>query len=151
MGLRRPFATGLGKEDPMRVRLHHTHIFSSDMNRTLNFWQEMFGAEVLFDQKIAGVRNVMIAVGSGKLNIYEQPPREGRGGAYHHLGLQTDDLEALARHMKSKGFKFRGHIVDFGAGRYMMAMAPDDILLELFEANPETTPEAIRWAFDMNS
>lgn len=119
----------------MRVRLHHTHIFSSDMVRTLKFWQEMFGAEILFDQELAGARNVMISIGSGRLNIYDQPPREGRGGAYHHLGIQTDDLDVLIEHMKGRGFQFKNEIKDFGAGRYMMAMAPDDILLELFEDN----------------
>ena len=134
----------------MQVRLHHTHIFASDMDRTLKFWQEMFGAEILFDQEIAGARNVMIAIGSGRLNIYDQPPQEGRGGAYHHLGIQTDDLDALIKHMKERGFQFKNDIKDFGVGRYMMAMAPDDILLELFETRPEVAPENIRLAFDMD-
>ena len=134
----------------MRVRLHHTHIFASDMDRTLKFWQEMFGAEILFDQEIAGARNVMIAIGSGRLNIYDQPPREGRGGAYHHLGIQADDLDALIDHMKKQGFEFQNEIKDFGTGRYMMAMAPDDILLELFESRLEAAPENVRQAFEMN-
>ena len=135
----------------MQVRLHHTHIFASDMDRTLKFWQEMFGAEILFDQQIAGARNVMIAIGSGRLNIYDQTPLEGRGGAYHHLGIQTDDLDALIKHMKGRGFQFKNDIKDFGAGRYMMAMAPDDILLELFETRQEAAPENIRLAFDMDA
>jgi predicted enzyme related to lactoylglutathione lyase len=121
------------------------------MDRTLKFWQEMFGAEILFDQEIAGARNVMIAIGSGRLNIYDQPPREGRGGAYHHLGIQTDDLDALIEHMKGRGFQFKNDIKDFGVGRYMMAMAPDDILLELFETRPEASPENIRLAFGMDT
>lgn len=135
----------------MRIRLHHTHIFASDMDRTLKFWQEMFGAEILFDQEIAGARNVMISIGSGRLNIYDQPPREGRGGPYHHLGIQTDDLDALIEHMNSRGFRFRGEIKDFGSGRYMMAMAPDDILLELFEVVPMAAPENIKRAFDIDA
>ena len=134
----------------MQVRLHHTHIFASDMDRTLKFWQEMFGAEILFDKEIAGARNVMIAIGSGRLNIYDQPPKEGRGGAYHHLGIQTDDLDALIQHMKGRGFQFKNDVKDFGDGRYMMAMAPDDILLELFETRPEAATESIRLAFDMD-
>jgi len=132
------------------VRLHHTHIFASDMDRTLKFWQDMFGAEILFDQEIAGARNVMISIGSGKLNIYDQPPRDGRGGAFHHLGIQTDDLDTLIEHMKRQGFQFQGEIKDFGTGRYMMAMAPDNILLELFESRLTKTPDGVRRAFDMS-
>lgn len=105
----------------------------------------------MFDQEIAGARNVMISIGSGRLNIYDQPPREGRGGAYHHLGIQTDDLDALIEHMNSRGFRFRGKIKDFGSGRYMMAMAPDDILLELFEVVPMAAPENTKRAFDMDA
>ena len=93
----------------------------------------------------------MISIGAGILNIYDQPPPEGRGGAYHHLGVQTDDLDALVEHMKSKGFEFPNQIKEFGTGRYMMAMAPDKILLELFEAYTDKTPEKIRWAFNMDS
>ena len=93
----------------------------------------------------------MIAIGSGRLSIYDQPPQEGRGGAYHHLGIQTDDLDALIIHMKGRGFRFQNDIKDFGVGRYLMAMAPDDILLELFEARREAAPENIRLAFDMDT
>jgi len=110
----------------------------------------MFGAEVLFDLEIAGARNVMISIGSGLLNIYEQSPREGRGGAYHHLGIQTDDLDALIAHMQRRGFRFEGEIKDFGTGRYMMAMAPDDILLELFEVVSIPANEGVRRAFSMD-
>jgi catechol 2,3-dioxygenase-like lactoylglutathione lyase family enzyme len=125
---------------PVQVTLHHVHIFASDMRKTLQFWQEMFGAEILFDAEMAGVRNVMIRIGGGRINIYDQPPREGRAGAYHHLGIQTDDLEALMAHMKEKGFLFQGALRDYGNLRYVMALAPDQILLELFQALPEKSP-----------
>ena len=36
----------------MQIRLHHTHIFASDMEATLEFWQDVFGARVLFDMEI---------------------------------------------------------------------------------------------------
>ena len=133
----------------MRIRLHHTHIFASDFERTLKFWKDMFGAEVL-NEGIAA-RSFLIGIGSGKINIYDQPPREGQGGAYHHIGVQTDDLDALMKHMKSKGFRFEGEVKDYGYLRYIMALAPDNILMELLEVNPEKAPadkrEAMRKAF----
>jgi hypothetical protein len=112
------------------------------MEATLGFWRDMIGARVLFDMEIAGARNVMIAIGPGKLNIYDQPPREGRCGAFHHIGIQTDDLEALTEHMRGKGFRFQGRIREHGSLRYIMAMAPDDILVEIFQAVSENaSPE----------
>jgi catechol 2,3-dioxygenase-like lactoylglutathione lyase family enzyme len=142
----------VSERSAVRVRLQHTHIFASDIGATLAFWQEMFSAQVLFDTQIAGARNVMIAVGSGKINIYDQPPREGGSGAYHHLGLQTDDLDALVEQMRDKGFRFQGQIREHGHLRYIMAMAPDNILLEIFQVlSDETSPkrlQGLRKAFD---
>jgi catechol 2,3-dioxygenase-like lactoylglutathione lyase family enzyme len=128
----------------MRVKLQHTHIFASDIEATLQFWQDMFGAQILFDADMAGARNVMIAIGTGVLNIYRQPPRQGEGGAYHHLGIQTDDLNSLIDHMKSKGFKFQQPIKVYGFWKYIMALAPDNILLEIFQVIPENAPAEIQ-------
>lgn len=128
----------------MRVQLDHTHIFASNMETTLKFWQEMFDARILFDMEIAGARNVMLAIGSGKINIYDQPPRKSRGGAYHHFGIQTGDLDALVVHMKGRGFQFQGKIREHGYLRYIMAVAPDNILLELFQIIPDKASSQIR-------
>ena len=70
-------------------------MFASNIDESIRFYREMFGAEVLFDMEMAGARNVMISIGGGKLNFYDQPPKEGGRGAVHHLGIETDDLEAL--------------------------------------------------------
>lgn len=104
----------------------------------------MFGARILFDTTVADARNVIIAIGTGVINIYDQPPQEGKGGLYHHLGIQTDDLDALIEHMKSKGFTFQKEVKDYGFMKYIMAMAPDNILLEIFQAVPENIPAAWR-------
>ncbi len=135
----------------MAVVLHHTHIFASDIEATVRFWQEMFGAQVMLDMGMAGARNVMLGIGTGRINIYDQAPREGGGGAYHHLGIQTDNLDALIEHMSQRGFHFQGQVRDYGHLRYIMAMAPDSVLLELFQIDPEKAlPEhqpALRQAF----
>ncbi len=116
----------------MKVSLHHAHIFASNLDKSINFYQEMFGAEIIFDLEVAGARNVMIAIGSAKINFYDQPPKEGRGPV-HHLGIETDDIDKLVSHMKSKGFEFRKSVSNLGYLKYVMAAAPDDVLLELFE------------------
>ena len=117
------------------------HLFASNVDDSIKFYREMFGAEVLFDLEIAGARNVMISIGSAKLNFYEQPPKDKGRGAIHHLGIETDDLEALVTHMKNNGFKFRKDIKSLGVLRYVMAEGPDHILLELFEVVKDKVPE----------
>jgi catechol 2,3-dioxygenase-like lactoylglutathione lyase family enzyme len=113
--------------------LHHAHLFATDLAASIRFYRDMFGAEIVFDETVAGARNVLIPLGDAHLNFYEQPPKDGGHGAVHHLGIRTNDLHGLVAHMRSKGFEFRKQITDLGTLRYVMAMAPDGVLLELFE------------------
>ncbi|MFW9818192.1 MAG: VOC family protein [Candidatus Thorarchaeota archaeon] len=117
----------------MRTFLHHAHLFASNLDDSIKFYQEMFGAEILFDLEMAGARNVMITIGSSKINFYDQSPKDQGRGAIHHLGIETDNLEALVLNMKDKGFQFIKEIKKFGPLKYVMVAAPDNVLLELFE------------------
>lgn len=125
----------------MKTSLHHAHLFASDINESIQFYRNMFGAEVLFDLKMAGARNVMIAIGSSKINFYDQPPKDQGRGVVHHLGIETDDLEALVAHMKRNGFEFKKSIKSLGVWKYVMVEAPDHMLLEVFEVVKKKIPE----------
>jgi catechol 2,3-dioxygenase-like lactoylglutathione lyase family enzyme len=125
----------------MQIDLDHAHLFASDLDETVRWWSEMLGAQVVFDVEIAGARNVRLAIGRGFIHLYDQPPRVVGSGSVHHLGIQTDDLEALVSSMEAKGFHFRDRIRDLGVLKYVMAAAPDDILLELFEPVAVTPPQ----------
>jgi catechol 2,3-dioxygenase-like lactoylglutathione lyase family enzyme len=122
------------EESAVQVDLDHAHLFASDIDETVRWWSEMLGARVVFDLEIAGARNVRLAVGRGFIHLYDQPPRVAGSGSIHHLGIQTDDLETLVALMEAKGFRFRQRMKDFGVMKYVMAAAPDNVLLELFQA-----------------
>ncbi len=83
----------------MPVNFDHAHLFASDLPATVRFFQEMFGAEIVWDQEAAGVRNVCLAIGKGFIHLYDQPPKLDRPGNIHHLGIETDDLDGLVEHM----------------------------------------------------
>lgn len=117
----------------MRCNLHHVHLFASDLEASLRFYVEMFGAEIVSDGLVAGVRNLLIRIGTGHINFYDQPPRDVGRSAMHHLGIYTDDISAQVAHMKAKGFKFRTPIRDFGDLKYIMLEGPDRVLIEVFE------------------
>jgi catechol 2,3-dioxygenase-like lactoylglutathione lyase family enzyme len=119
----------------MRCDLHHAHLFASNLDESIRFYREMFGAETILDAEVAGARNVLLRVGVACINLYDQPPRDAGRGVVHHLGIRTDSLEALMAHMRSKGFEFRKAMTVFGPLKYVMAAGPDGILLELFETD----------------
>lgn len=120
--------------------LHHTHIFSSNIERTLAWWQRFLGARILFDGVHAGSRNVLIGIGSGRLNIYEQPPRDRGRGVVHHVGVRVSDLRTLWARLQSEGITSPHGIREHDGWRYVMIAAPDDLLVELFEFDDPTSP-----------
>jgi len=124
----------------MRIGLDHVHIFASDVTATVDFFRTMFGATVVWDEEAAGARNVRLALGRAFLQVYDQPPKAPRGGAVHHLGIETDDLDALVSRMKAHGYHFRNPVREEPRFRYVMMSGPDDLLIELFQCR-----EPDRW------
>ena len=127
--------------------LHHIHIFASDLDTSVKWYQDMLGGRVAFDGDFGGVRNVFMHVGRGRLNLYEQPPRGSNSGAYHHIGIQTDNLAGLHQRLLANGIQFRSDIREFGTWRYIMCPAPDNILLELFQIDIPKMPSALQAFF----
>jgi len=129
------------KFNPMTEHLHHVHIFAADVDATIAWWRDMLGAEVAVDTEMAGARNVFLKVGSGRLHLYDQPPKApasaAAAGAIHHIGIRSDDLPALVERMRARGASFRSETREFGWWRYIMVSAPDGVLLELFAADAE--------------
>lgn len=124
----------------MRVGLDHVHLFASDVDATIAFFTEMFQARCVWDEEAAGVRNVRLAIGSAFIHLYDQPPKGPRGGAMHHIGITTDDIDGLVARMKSKGYVFRNAVRREARFSYVMVAGPDDLLIEVFQSH-----EPQRW------
>ena len=130
----------------MRVSLDHIHIFSTNLSVTVGFFQRMFDATLVWDEDAAGARTVRLRLGNAFVQIYEQPPKAQRGGAMHHLGIETDDLDELVARMKTNGHEFRNAIREQPKFRYVMTAGPDDVLIELFQCH-----EPQRWQLNTGS
>lgn len=113
--------------------LHHVHIFASDIERTIAWWCSHLGARVLHDDVLAGSRNVLIGVGAGRINIYDQPPRDTGRGAVHHLGVRVQNLRDEWNRLRAEGVTSPNGLREHEGWRYVMVAAPDGVLVELFE------------------
>ncbi len=118
------------------ICLDHVHIFASDIETTVRFYQTMLRARVVYDAMLVGQRNIRLDIGGQALHIYAQKPRSADRGLVHHLGIRTDDLAGLIVHMQENGVVFRKGIIEEASFRYAMCEAPDRILLELYEVKP---------------
>ena len=120
--------------------MDHAHLFASDLAATIMFFTKCFDAEVIWDEEAAGVRNVRIQIGSSFIHLYDQAPKAPRGGAIHHLGIETEDLEGLLVRLKILGITWKNEIKEEKKFKYVMVEGPDDLLIELFECK-----EPERW------
>ena len=124
------------------LSLHHTHLFASDVDRSIVFWRDHFGAVVLLDTEFAGARNVFMRVGEGRLHLYDQAPKHEGAGTVHHLGIETDELESLVERLRAAGVSVTD-VRRHDEADYAMAKAPDGLLLELFQPHAERLPAAL--------
>ena len=111
--------------------LHHAHLLASDVEATIEFWTRGFGATVVYDERFAGARNVFLTVGSGRLHLYDQPPKVFGQGTVHHLGVSVTDI----RHEPTAD--------------YAMAKGPDGLLIEIFRPDRASVPTHLRGYFDL--
>lgn len=124
----------------MAHHVHHVHLFASDIEKSLAFYQAFFDGEIILDMEIAGARNVFMKVGIGRIHFYDQPPKMSGAGSIHHFGVQTDDVERDYERMKTEGVAFKKAVIDLGYMKYIMVPAPDNVLIELFEVNKALLP-----------
>ncbi len=124
----------------MVCHIHHVHIFASDIEKSIKFYQEFFGGKVILDAELAGARNVFIQIGNGRLHLYDQPPKSPGKGSIHHFGIQTDNIEEVVSKLISGGVVLKKGISDLGFWRYIMVPAPDEILIELFKIDRTKLP-----------
>jgi catechol 2,3-dioxygenase-like lactoylglutathione lyase family enzyme len=128
--------------------IHHVHIFASDIDKSLEFYQEAFGGCIILDEDMAGARNVFMRIGTGRIHFYDQPPKYSGRGSIHHFGIQTDDIEGVVKKLKAMGIVFSKDIVDLDSWKYIMVPAPDNVLIELFQVDKEHMPEERLSYFD---
>ncbi|MFF7944137.1 VOC family protein [Nocardia gamkensis] len=121
------------------INMHHAHLMATDIEATIAFWREGFGGTVVYDTEFAGSRNVFLRIGTGRIHLYDQPPKRIGQGTVHHVGIQTDDLAAVADRVRAMSYS----VTDIRAeptASYAMAQGPDDLLVEIFQPNPDNIP-----------
>jgi len=146
--------------------LSHTGLTVRDLARSLAFYRDVLGMEVVFEQEKQGgylaaivgypgahVRMAHLAFpgDAHRLELFEyvspEPrgePGEPRDVGITHVCLRVDDIETLAERLEAAGAAFfsRPVAVDTGAnagGRGVYLRDPDGIVLELFQPPAEAS------------
>ncbi|MGH3560547.1 MAG: VOC family protein [Mycobacterium sp.] len=118
---------------------------TANVDATIAFWCNGFGAEVVYDAVFAGARNVFLRVGTGRIHLYDQPPKHVGRGTVHHVGVQTDELEAVVERMRGMEVSVTD-IRREPTACYVMAEGPDRLLIEIFQPDPSAIPQHL-WEY----
>ncbi len=133
------------------LHLHHVHLFTEDIEKTLQWWINSLRAKVEFDGLMGNSRNVFLRIGEGRLHLYDQRPNHYESNAIHHIGIRVRNLEKLYTDLKSSGINLPNPIRRFENWSYVMCMAPDKVLLELFQVDEQKMEDPLNRYFGDSS
>jgi catechol 2,3-dioxygenase-like lactoylglutathione lyase family enzyme len=130
---------------------NHVAILTSDAERFIEFYSEVFDAKVIGEQRSDEGVLTFIEIGGGReINLFElkdnaeaqrQTPMFGRG-RIDHLGLQASSVESfeeIRRRLIARGAADE-FVTDFGPVLSLFFRDPDGLEGEVCVPNPDAVP-----------
>ncbi|MFC1958709.1 VOC family protein [Chloroflexota bacterium] len=121
----------------------HIHLVSPDPVKTAQFYQTLFGAELISTLQLEdGRTSVELDLNGSRvlvINLKNQPESESppaAGYGIRHFGIRTDDLKTAVEDLKASGVKFTEEIRTARPGvQVSFLLGPENVLIELLERN----------------
>jgi len=141
--------------DPV-IRFDHVAITVKAMERSVAFYRDLLGFEVLGQLLLRDgtFKIVYLRSGSACVELFEFRDNDAQTavgvpdpvGGFKHLALQTDDVDAVAAKLKAAGTVFTVEPKDASGGvRLAFFRDPDGNLLELVSGLPNVAPYRPGW------
>lgn len=134
---------------PIGSGINHIATLTSDMGRTVGFYEQVFEAVVTYEVPKADDRPWMkvVDLGGAALNVFEVPEesiigerrRIGGRGAIDHFGIAVDSLATLERvkqRLAEAGAQEVGEIQPLGDELSLFFRDPDGMELEVCCSRP---------------
>jgi glyoxylase I family protein len=89
-------------------RLHHVSLIVADTARSLGFYRDLLGLEVVANRPGLGYPGAWLQLGEAQIHLLELPNpdpldnRPNHGGRDRHLALEVDDFEDLKQRLKQR-------------------------------------------------
>ena len=120
----------------MLQALDHVTLRSTDLARTLGFYEQLLGLE-LGPRPAYGVPGSWFYVGGNPVLHVVERPIEGRGGAIDHVAFVARGRAALAARLVAAGVPFELVALPDGSALQMFLRDPDGARIELVFRHPE--------------
>lgn len=123
---------------PQIQEIHHASLLVADTRRSLEFYRDILGLELIEGRPDLGFPGAWLRVGRGQIHLLELPnpdPVEGRpphGGRDRHLALTVAELETLIGRLAAADVAYT---LSRSGRRALFCRDPDGNALELIEAS----------------
>ena len=121
------------------LAMGHVHLNVTDVDAQKKFWTEIFEAQPLKKNTLAGVK-----VG-GMLIVFTKktPERGSEGNVMDHFGFKVKNTEDVVNRAKAAGFETRPIFKGTEGFRNSYVIGPDEVKVELQEDVTMTGPPAV--------
>lgn len=121
--------------------INHAALLTRDLARTVAFYTEVFGAEVVFEEDGPELRHAILRIGEhAMLHPVETTATGGAGAHVDHLGLNVASAEAfdeIRRRLVDRGAS-DGTVSDLGPQLCLWFRDPDGMRAEVCWIRDET-------------
>tara|TARA_A100001037_G_scaffold298327_1_gene321849 strand:- start:21786 stop:22322 length:537 start_codon:yes stop_codon:yes gene_type:complete len=137
-------------------RVNHTGISVSDMERSLAFYRDLLGLELVFDSDLDDVpplnavvgmdeargRVTWLRAGDTMIELWQWDSPQGRplpddyrpaDKGVTHYALEVDDVDELYERVVAAGFHANTKPLDLGLHKTTYIRGPDDEIIEILE------------------
>jgi len=138
-------------------RVNHTGISVSDMERSLAFYRDLLGMELIFDSDLDDVEPLNAVVGMDNargrvcwlraddktmIELWQWDHPEGRplpddyrpaDKGVTHFALEVDDVDELCERIVAAGLHANTRPLDLGLHKTTYVRGPDDEIIEILE------------------
>ena len=127
-------------------RFNHVSVQALDLEESVRFYVELFGAERIPTPKFPHTEDVVwLKLGDQQLHLFK---KGGEAPVYHHFGVDVDDFEAMYLRVKELGLldgeTFAAKIWEHPAGWLQMYIRdPAGNLVEIDWPDPSTVDRSV--------
>ncbi|NIP13853.1 MAG: hypothetical protein GWM88_03535 [Pseudomonadales bacterium] len=137
-------------------RVNHTGISVADMERSLTFYRDLLGLDLIFDSDVVDVVDLNAVVGMERargrvawlragdtmIELWQWDHPQGRplpedycpaDKGVTHFALEVDDVDQLCERIVDAGFHANTSPKDLGLHKTTYVRGPDDEIIEILE------------------
>lgn len=125
----------------MNCHFHHVHLLCRDLEKTVGFFRDILGASLVAYKKFGPADGATIDLNGTTINLRVATDAETVAGdsslltyGYHHICIQTDDIDAGYAELSSKGIEFISTPTDIPDARIAFFKGPDNIVIEMLQS-----------------